>query len=253
MNTLKKRIIAYAKKEYGTVPDRPFSTAPSYEVLRHGDSGKWYALFMDVPRARLGLAGDDMVDIINLKCDPILAGALRDGVGIFPGYHLNHDRWISVLLDGTVAFRDIRPLVELSYELTGGGKGARARGGSGDWLIPANPRFYDIDAGFADSADGTILWKQTTNVRVGDRVYIYVAAPVSAILYKCEVSEVNVPYEYADGNVSMSRCMRLRLSERYDGVKIGRDIMQKHDVHAVRGARTMPKSLIEEIEMMYRA
>lgn len=252
MQTIRQKLISYAKKTYAAVPDRPFSTAPTYEVLRHPDTGKWFALFMDVPRSRLGLPGDNMVDIINLKCDPMLAGSLRDGVGILPGYHMNRDSWISVLLDGTVPYRDILPLLDVSFQLTLSGKSARLRGARGDWLIPANPAYYDIEEGLRESGDNIIFWKQSSNIRVGDTVYMYVAAPVSAIRYKFEAVEVNIARSYEDENVRMTRQMRIKLLERYDGFKISRDLMAKHGVHAVRGPRSMPRSLAEEIGQLYR-
>ncbi len=248
MTTMKERVLAYAKRKYGSTPDHPFSTAPDYWVLRHSGSGKWYALFMLVPRFRLGIPGEDPVEILNLKCDPLLAGSLRDGVGIFPGYHLNHANWITLLLDGTVEYKDITPLLDLSWQLTGGG-GPALRG---VWLVPANPAYYDIEKGLSESADGTIGWKQSSNVRVGDTVYIYVAAPVSAIKYKCKALEVNIPREYIDGNVSMRRVMRLEVLTRYDTVPIGRDLMAKYGVHAVRGPRGMPPGLEKEIDELYR-
>ncbi len=44
---------------------------------------------MDVPKNKLGLAGSDVIDVVNLKCDPILIGSLRKEPGIFPAYHMN--------------------------------------------------------------------------------------------------------------------------------------------------------------------
>lgn len=244
--TVKERVLAYAKRTYGTVPDRPFATAPTYEVLRHEGSKKWYALFMDIPANKLGLQGEEKVDIINLKCDPILAGSLRDGVGIFPGYHLNHASWITVLLDGTVDIRDICPLVDISYTMTGGRSG-KIR----DWLIPANPAYYDLEKALRQDMDRPFIWKQSSNIAVGDRVYIYMAAPERRIRYKCEAVEVNIPHDYEDGNVTMKRVMRLKLLRRYDEREIGVDMLRDHGVYAVRGPRSMPGSLIEEIERIY--
>ncbi len=31
---------------------------------------------------------------------------------------------------------------------------------------------------------------------------MYVAVPVSAILYKCKVTETNIPYDYQDGSLT---------------------------------------------------
>ncbi len=116
--TVTERLFAYAADTYGVEPDYPFSTAPTYAVLRHLSNRKWFALVMDVPRVRLGLDGDNRVDILNIKCDPILSGSLRMEKGYFPAYHMNHEGWLTILLDGTVPVEDIIPLLDMSYELT---------------------------------------------------------------------------------------------------------------------------------------
>lgn len=118
MKTIKEQILAYAKRTYKTIPDAPFPTAPTYLVLRHADTRKWYALFMDVPKNRIGLVGDEHVDILNIKCDPMLSGSLRMNKGFFPGYHMNRENWLTVLLDGTVDAENIYPLLDMSYDLT---------------------------------------------------------------------------------------------------------------------------------------
>ena len=101
-----------------TEPDYPFSGFPDYAVLRHGDSRKWFALMMEVPRDKLGLAGTKKLDIVNLKCDPILISSLRGETGIFPAYHMNKEKWITIFLDGTVPKNEICDLLDLSYDLT---------------------------------------------------------------------------------------------------------------------------------------
>lgn len=44
------------------------------------------------------------------------------------------------------------------------------------WVIPCNPKYYDIVAAF-DNLD-VIEWKQSTNTSVGDTVYIYVGEKI---------------------------------------------------------------------------
>lgn len=61
-----------------------------------------YIRFMDITRDKLGLDGTDVIDVINLKCDPILSGSLRKMKGYFPAYHMHRENWITILLDGTV-------------------------------------------------------------------------------------------------------------------------------------------------------
>ena len=87
-------------------------------MFRHGGNRKWFALVLDVPRNKLGLTGTQMIDVVNLNCDPILIGSLRGEPGIFPAYHMNKDRWLSVALDGSAADDQIRLLLEQSYAAT---------------------------------------------------------------------------------------------------------------------------------------
>lgn len=59
-----------------------------------------------------------------------------------------------------------------------------------EWLIPANMAVYNHAAAF--TAHNVITWGLTTRNKVGDIIYIYVAAPSSRITYKCVVEKVDV-------------------------------------------------------------
>ena len=254
MKTIKQQILSYDQTTYNAAPDAPFRTAPTYLVLRHADTRKWYALFMDVPREKLGLSGGESVDILNLKCDPVLSGSLRMSKGILPAYHMHRDSWITILLDGTVPTKGIFPLLDMSYELT---REKSKRSGplfrNSNWIVPATPKYYDIESAIHENPEHTFLWKQSNSIAVGDTVYLYIAAPVSAIRYKCKAIEVDIPYQYADENVRMCHVMRLQLLQTYDAKPIEMELLKVHGVNSVRGPRSMPDSLIQEIEMIYHA
>lgn len=106
----------YIFDHYSTEPDYPWADAPNHAVFRHGGNRKWFALILDVPRNKLGLPGTQMIDVVNLKCDPILIGSLRGEPGIFPAYHMNKDSWLSVALDGSAAAIG-RPCCAVCYML----------------------------------------------------------------------------------------------------------------------------------------
>lgn len=114
----RKEVLKFAKSQYGTTPDHPWTTHPHYAVLRHDDDKKWYCLVMNVPRDKLGLSGDGEVDVIDIKCDPALVGSLRQSAGFLPAYHMNKEHWLTVLLDGSVPKKQIETLISQSYELT---------------------------------------------------------------------------------------------------------------------------------------
>ena len=116
--SLRDRVLAYAKKEYGTNPDHPWADSPDNDVLRHSDTRKWYGLIFPVAREKLGVSGTGEVDILNVKCDPEMGIHMRKQEGILPAYHMNHEQWLSILLDGTVPLKIVFNLLDISYDLT---------------------------------------------------------------------------------------------------------------------------------------
>lgn len=44
-------------ENYNAEPDFPWMKYPNYEVFRHSNNQKWFALIMDVPKSKLGLHG----------------------------------------------------------------------------------------------------------------------------------------------------------------------------------------------------
>ncbi len=55
---------------------------------------------------------------INLKCDPPLGRDLRDRYdAIKPGYHMNKEHWITVVLDGSLEPDLVKGLIDHSYQL----------------------------------------------------------------------------------------------------------------------------------------
>lgn len=99
-------------------PDYPWMDTPESAVFRHPGNRKWFALVTTVSRSKLGLPGQQPVDIVNLKCDPLLIGSLRMEPGFFPAYHMNKDNWITAALDGSAPDDTIRMLLEMSYAAT---------------------------------------------------------------------------------------------------------------------------------------
>lgn len=112
----RQAVFQYVKQQYGTEPEYPWMDGNA--VLRHSGNNKWYGLVMTVGRDKLGLQGAAPIDILNVKCDPLAIGSLRLQPGFRAAYHMNKDRWISILLDGSVPEGEVKSLVAMSYELT---------------------------------------------------------------------------------------------------------------------------------------
>ncbi len=114
---MKKAVLDYIKSTYGVTPEYLWESTPNNAAIRNPKTKKWFgALICDLPKAKFGLPSDEKVDLINLKCDPMLAFSVVDRKGIFPAYHMNKEHWISVFLDGSVELEQIIFLINLSYD-----------------------------------------------------------------------------------------------------------------------------------------
>lgn len=111
-------LFQWAEKEFGVKPDYPFQERNA--VLRHQGSRKWFGLVMELDRGKLGLQGQGKVEVLNVKGDPRIVGALKGQPGFFPAFHMNKEQWISILLEGPVEEGQIQELLRMSYELTRG-------------------------------------------------------------------------------------------------------------------------------------
>ena len=112
----RERITKYANDRFGTEAEHLWADEPGFAVFRHPSSKKWYGIIMDVPSGKLGLTGEQFVDVMNVKCNPIMIGSLLSEKGFLPAYHMNKNHWISIVLDESVPDDQIFPLLELSYD-----------------------------------------------------------------------------------------------------------------------------------------
>ena len=115
----KEEIFEYVQKQYGTVPEYLWSKLPDSAVLRH-KNGKWYAVLMRVEKSKLGLDGDGTVDILDVKCNPEMTGMIIQTYGFLPGYHMNKQHWITILLDESVSEAKTLDFLDMSYDLIDG-------------------------------------------------------------------------------------------------------------------------------------
>lgn len=117
--TLREMLDAYVKEKYQIEPEiLPFSHE-NYEIYRHTDTGRWFAVFIVKPRRVFGLEGGSDAEIVSFR---IRDAMLRDMVAQQPGYLWGYPsskwNWTSALLDGTVPFEDICRWIDESYKAT---------------------------------------------------------------------------------------------------------------------------------------
>lgn len=238
-------VCEYAARTYGTEAECPWASLPLYSVLRRADNKKWYAVIMNLPKSKLGLGGGERIDVIDLKCSPADMAILLGEEGFLPAYHLNRRNWITALLDGTVDSDLLMRLLDGSYSIAGG-TAKKLRTEPTSWLVPANPKYFDVVKAFSESK--VIIWKQSNSVIVGDTIYLYLTAPYSCVMFRCRALETDIPYEYSDANVSMKKVMKIELLHTYPEGAFGADRLHEHGVVSVRGPRSIPYGLLYDLE-----
>ena len=242
-DSMRSEVTGYIKKKYKADPEYLWKRYPDYAVFRHSDNRKWFGIIMNISYEKIDSEKSGMVDILNVKLEDIL---MRDYLvsldGYYPGYHISRGNWISIALDGTVPFEAVCELIDIGFSATASKKKKKALRQPKEWLIPSNPKYYDIIHAFDDT--DTIDWKQGAGIIKNDIVYIYVGAPVSAIMYRCKVLETDIPYNYHSDGLTIKALMKIKLLKRYEADQFTFERLKTNfGVFAVRGPRGVPNSL----------
>ena len=109
----------YISDMYGVEAEYPWADSPESAVFRHAGNRKWFAIVMRVAADKLGFPSGGAIDVMNVKCDPVLTGVLRQEKGFYPAYHMNKMHWITIALDGSADEEKLLWLLENSFRMTG--------------------------------------------------------------------------------------------------------------------------------------
>ena len=112
-----KEIVAYVKNKYGDELEFLWEKSPKNAVVRRTSSNKWYAVILTIPKRKIGLESDEVIEVINLHNIPKEIEKLIDYKRYFPAYHMNKKHWCTICLDGTIELKEIYKLINISYEL----------------------------------------------------------------------------------------------------------------------------------------
>lgn len=111
-----------------------------------------------------------------------------------------------------------------------------------EWIISGNPAKYDVIGAFHEL--GTVDWTQSSNVQVGDTVYIYVSNTIRNIKFKCVANAVdkvtptiedqkfNVSGEY-DGRAG--RYMELEMIDEFETELFDLKVLENYGFKAPMG------------------
>ena len=235
------RLVLRLKQKYGDSPLFPWEKYPTFGIFKNPDSEKWYALIMSIEFEKLDAKKSGSIEVINLKIDDQRIPQLVKKNGIYPAYHMNKKYWITVVLNDSLDDETLLSLIDESHAFTLGKH--KKSSAINQWIIPANPKFFDIVATF--EKEDEIIWKQSSGVHKGDIAYMYVAAPYSAILYQCLITKTDIPYHYQDKNIKITHVMKIKKLKQYDKNFLNFEKLKTFGVTAVRGPRSIPQKLAE--------
>lgn len=112
-----QHVIRYVREKYRGELEFLWERSPRNAVFRRRDNAKWFAALLSVQKQKLGLHGDGIIEIIDLRMRPEDIVELTDGKRYFPGYHMNKKHWITICLDDSVSREEICSRIDDSYLL----------------------------------------------------------------------------------------------------------------------------------------
>ena len=113
----REEVISYIDEKYNAQPEKMWQKYPHYVDFRHQRNRKWFGILMDVSTENLGLAGDEMIDVLDVKLPSATVAEMVNEPGYLPAYHMNKTHWITVRLD-QVSAEEVEQLLAMSYKLT---------------------------------------------------------------------------------------------------------------------------------------
>lgn len=114
----REEVIMFIREYFAVEGERLWEKFPNYLVFRNARNRKWFGLVGDVERGKLGIPGEGKVDLLVIRCDPLMVGSLiQTGGAYLPAYHMNKKNWVSVLLDSSADSEEVKNLIALAFEI----------------------------------------------------------------------------------------------------------------------------------------
>ena len=218
------RIVNEIIKKYNVSPEFLWDKYPSYGIFRSKSSNKWFAAILNIDKSKVINSESGEIEIINVKVDDLVNDYLKEK-GIFPPYHMSKKSWITIILDDTCKDEKIMELIDISYELVNK---------KSTWIIPANPKVYDIVSDFKKS--DIMTWNHQSSMELGDIIYIYMTKPMGYIKYKCQIIDIN------------DNIMTIKLIKEFDDNLLTFDLLNNYGLKSVRSPRRIPDKLNSFLE-----
>lgn len=125
------------------------------------------------------------------------------------------------------------------------------------WCIAANTEKYNVVDAFKNLSK--LNWSQSTNIKIGDIVYIYLSKPTQAIKYKCIVNKVDLKRQEIDDsryyldeglNINQNRYMELELIDEFLGTGFNFEYLSNHEFVVPQGPLKLKPETIHYLELL---
>ncbi|MCL2874870.1 MAG: MmcQ/YjbR family DNA-binding protein [Betaproteobacteria bacterium] len=112
-----QKVIQYVRDTYHDELEFLWQRFPDNAIFRRKDSNKWYGALLVLPKNKLGLDSDEVIDVLDLRINAEDIESVVDREKYFPGYHMNKKHWFTICLDGSVLIDEIFQRIDTSYAL----------------------------------------------------------------------------------------------------------------------------------------
>ena len=110
-------VIKYVREKYGDELEFLWKKFSDNAMWRRKDTQKWYGLILTIPRSKLGLNSDEIVEIVVMRLKPEQMAQTVDNKKYFPGWHMSKKSWYTIILDDSVPSEEIFRRIDESYGL----------------------------------------------------------------------------------------------------------------------------------------
>lgn len=111
------RINKLINERYQETPDFPFTDShiKNYGVFRYQGNKKWYGLIMNINKSVFTKNNkEEYVDVINVRIDENKRNDIINNKSIFPSYHMNKQKWVSIILDESLSDEEVMFYIDCS-------------------------------------------------------------------------------------------------------------------------------------------
>ena len=111
-----KKTADFIRKEFSVELEFLWEKFPDCAIARRPDNRKWFAVFLTCAKNKLGLEGDEKLEVLDIRFsredNPNL-----DEKKYFSAYHMNKNKWLTIIFGGGLRQPQINSLIKTSYAL----------------------------------------------------------------------------------------------------------------------------------------